>query len=343
MAAATTTPSSTSTATTTNTCSSSLSSTSPIHPAVPHRRRLNDIERLDHAADHHDCSATGGIGIDALAADDGESGHGHGHGAVTPCSGRAAALLLARRKRAWVLAWMRGVVLCLLGLVAVVSFLGSHRRGGGGAGSGAGAGGDGGGGGNGGRLVKKVDVGDADAMGWTEENLTALTRRPPDPPISDMVAVAKIMNASLVIPTLDHQSFWTDPRYEKDMLSFTGCNHNLTIHEADELTDMRLKVRHWKEKEINSEEKRLQGGCPMTPREAAVFLKAMGLKFVELIDKLDEGSIDWNEFQSEVKKHHENRLGGPYDRLPGESPRQEEYFYSNPIPGCLCRKVQKTK
>jgi hypothetical protein len=80
---------------------------------------------------------------------------------------------------------MRGVVLCLLGLVAVVGFLGSHRRGGsGGGGGGAGSGAVGGGGGDdGGRLVKKVEVADADVMGWTEENLTALTRRPPDPPV----------------------------------------------------------------------------------------------------------------------------------------------------------------
>ncbi|KAG6534822.1 rhamnogalacturonan I rhamnosyltransferase 1-like [Zingiber officinale] len=64
-------------------------------------------------------------------------------------------------------------------------------------------------------------------------------------------------------------------RYEMDMLAFSGCTHGCTSEEAEELTRMRYAYPWWKEKVIDSETKRKDGLCPLTPEEIALILRAL--------------------------------------------------------------------
>ncbi|CAH1453889.1 unnamed protein product [Lactuca virosa] len=56
-------------------------------------------------------------------------------------------------------------------------------------------------------------------------------------------------------------------RYEMDMLAFYGCTQGCNSDEVEELTRMRYAYPWWKEKIINSDLKRKDGLCPLTPEE----------------------------------------------------------------------------
>lgn len=66
-------------------------------------------------------------------------------------------------------------------------------------------------------------------------------------------------------------------RYEMDMLAFSGCTQGCNSEEVDELTRMRYAYPWWKEKIINSDLKRKDGLCPLTPEETALALRALDI------------------------------------------------------------------
>ncbi|BAT83200.1 hypothetical protein VIGAN_04031600 [Vigna angularis var. angularis] len=66
-------------------------------------------------------------------------------------------------------------------------------------------------------------------------------------------------------------------RYEMDMLAFSGCAHGCDSKEEEELRRMRYEYPGWKEKVINSELKRKDGLCPLTPEETSLVLTALGI------------------------------------------------------------------
>ncbi|MFS7939488.1 putative GDP-fucose protein O-fucosyltransferase [Helianthus anomalus] len=66
-------------------------------------------------------------------------------------------------------------------------------------------------------------------------------------------------------------------RYEMDMLAFSGCTQGCNDEEVEELTRMRYAYPWWKEKIINSDLKRKDGLCPLTPEETALALRALDI------------------------------------------------------------------
>ncbi|CAA0840757.1 O-fucosyltransferase family protein [Striga hermonthica] len=65
-------------------------------------------------------------------------------------------------------------------------------------------------------------------------------------------------------------------RFEKDMLAFSGCTHDLSSEEAEELKSIRENTTWWKVKDIDPIEQRAKGYCPLTPNEVGIFLSSLG-------------------------------------------------------------------
>lgn len=52
---------------------------------------------------------------------------------------------------------------------------------------------------------------------------------------------------------------------------------------------------------------------------------------------MDEGKLSWDVFSTQIKNIHANRTAAPKYRVAGNTPKREQSFYANPLPGCICK------
>ncbi|KAK2647905.1 hypothetical protein Ddye_015394 [Dipteronia dyeriana] len=136
-----------------------------------------------------------------------------------------------------------------------------------------------------------------------------------------MVSVARYLNLMVIVPELDNSSFWSDNRYEKDMLEFIGCIEGC------------LKAYLLKAFENHSNQMATLDFIVVV--ESGIFLATYGGNIAKVVEghrsKFDRSLQNWDDFSLLVKESHEDQMGKHITRL--EIPdnfKYEDYFYFNP-------------
>ncbi|RRT73912.1 hypothetical protein B296_00032914 [Ensete ventricosum] len=178
--------------------------------------------------------------------------------------------------------------------------------------------------------------------------------------ICDMVAIARYLNVTLIVPELDKTSFWADPRYARlannglpseiqklrCRVNYAALRFTSQIEELGRRVIRILRqngpflVLHLRYEMDMLAFSGCTHGCTIEEVEELTRMRYLGFKktirldrklLVELIDQYSKGTIGWDDFSSLVKAAHANRMGRPTRRaVIADRPKEEDYFYANP-------------